>query len=60
MIERGELVLCARCGRRILTADDMHLGHDDTDRTITRGAECAACNNLSAAGRSGHATTKEG
>jgi hypothetical protein len=51
-IDAGEVVCCWRCGERIVGA--FHLGHDDYDRSITHGPECALCN-LSAAGKmSGH------
>ena len=49
-VARGELVTCWRCGEPITDAADCHLGHDDHDRSITRGPEHALCN-LSAAGR---------
>lgn len=51
-IDMGQGVECWRCGTRI-AGRRWHLGHDDADRSITRGAECVACN-LSAAGRSSH------
>lgn len=49
-IDDGEHVTCWRpgCGAPI-TGTSWHLGHDDDDRTMTRGPECAACN-LRAAG----------
>ena len=46
--DAGEPINCWRCGLRIV--DAWHLGHDDDDRTITRGPEHASCN-LSAAGK---------
>jgi hypothetical protein len=49
-IRRGERVTCWRCAEPITDAADCHLGHDDVDRTITRGPEHATCN-LRAAGR---------
>jgi hypothetical protein len=52
-IRRGEPVTCWRCGARITDAADCHLGHDDHDRSITRGPEHASCN-LKAAGRNSH------
>jgi hypothetical protein len=50
-IDAGEHVTCWRpeCGATI-TGTAWHLGHDDLDRSITRGPECIACN-LSAAGK---------
>ena len=45
------LIDCWRCGKN-LRGHQWHLGHDDNDRTIYRGAECAACN-LGAAARKG-------
>lgn len=50
-IDAGEDVHCWRCNAPI--GHDWHLGHDDDDRTITRGPECPACN-LHAAGLSRH------
>lgn len=52
-VDAGELVLCWRCEQPILTGADLHLGHDDADRSITRGPEHQLCN-LSAAGRAAH------
>lgn len=52
-IDAGELVTCWRCGWPITSRDRWHLGHDDTDRSITRGPEHEACN-LSAAARASH------
>ena len=50
-IDAGEQVTCWRpnCTERI-TGRTWHLGHDDLDRSITRGPECVRCN-LKAAGR---------
>lgn len=48
----GGLIDCWRCGQPIRPGDDWDLGHDDDDRTITRGPEHAYCNR-SAAGRKG-------
>ena len=47
-INQGELVQCWRCGARV-AGSRWHLGHDDHDRSITRGPECVECN-LKAAG----------
>lgn len=52
-IDLGETVCCWRCGTRI-TGRVWDLGHDDHDRTITRGAECQPCNR-SAGGAQGRA-----
>lgn len=52
LVTAGHLVLCWRCGQRITEPDDLHLGHDDHDRNITRGPEHALCN-LRAAGSQG-------
>jgi hypothetical protein len=41
---------CWRCGRHVPPGAPWHLGHDDWDRSITRGVECVRCN-LSAAAR---------
>lgn len=53
-IDSGEPVTCWRptC-RQPIVGRAWHLGHDDTDRSITRGPECITCN-LSAAGRAAH------
>jgi hypothetical protein len=40
------------CRRPLPPGSKWHLGHDDNDRSIIRGAECVPCN-LSAAGRKG-------
>lgn len=41
---------CWRCGARIPAgSSDWHLGHDDDDRRIYRGAECILCNLRAAA-----------
>ena len=48
-------VNCWRCGKPIEAGAPFDLGHDDHDRTITRGPEHATCNR-SAAGRSAHLT----
>lgn len=55
----GHTLTCWRCGRAITTADDMHIGHDDLDRTITRGPEHKKCN-LSAAGKARHGISPNG
>jgi hypothetical protein len=47
-------VTCWRCGQRIQPGEPWDLGHDDHDRTITRGPEHAARCNRSAAGRASH------
>ncbi len=52
-LKRDGYLTCWRCGEPIHTADDMHVGHDDFDRSITRGPEHKMCN-LSAAGKSAH------
>lgn len=41
---------CWRCGQPITPTDEWHLGHDDHNRTITRGPEHARRCNLAAAG----------
>jgi hypothetical protein len=53
-VRTGELVKCWRCGEPITDATDLHLGHDDHDRSITRGPEHGRACNLSAAGRARH------
>ena len=52
-VARGERVICWRCGERITDPSDCHLGHDDHDRSITRGPEHGRRCNLAAAGRKG-------
>ena len=54
LIRAGHLILCWRCGEPITDPDDCHLGHDDRDRSITRGAEHGRACNLRAAGRARH------
>lgn len=46
----GRTLTCWRCSQPITSADELHIGHDDHDRSITRGDEHRACN-LKAAGR---------
>ena len=53
-VRAGELVTCWRCGDPITDPNDCHLGHDDLDRSITRGPEHGRRCNLSAAGRNSH------
>lgn len=54
VIDSGEIVVCWRPGcRAVITGRAWHLGHDDEDRTITRGPECVACN-LHHAGKAAH------
>lgn len=48
--KRDGYLVCWRCGESILSLDDMHVGHDDFDRSITRGPEHARRCNLRAAG----------
>lgn len=45
---------CWRCGLPIAPGEPWDLGHDDHDRTITRGPEHAYTCNRSAAGRASH------
>jgi len=53
-VRAGELVLCWRCGLPITNPDDCHLGHDDHDRSVTRGPEHGRDCNLRAAGKARH------
>lgn len=53
-VAAGELVTCWRCLEAITDPTDVHLGHDDFDRTITRGPEHGRGCNLSAAGKARH------
>lgn len=41
---------CWRC-HRLLQPGRWHLGHDDNDRSILRGGECAQCNLRAAASK---------
>lgn len=43
-LARGDTVGCWRCGQGITEGMAWDLGHDDTDRSIVRGAEHSACN----------------
>lgn len=43
-IDSGEPVACWRCGERIDPGSTFDLGHDDSDRSVTRGPEHVACN----------------
>ena len=45
---------CWRCGLPITPGEPWDLGHDDHDRSITRGPEHAYTCNRSAAGRAAH------
>jgi hypothetical protein len=38
------LARCVRCGERIEPGTPWDVGHDDIDRSITRGAEHRSCN----------------
>jgi hypothetical protein len=49
-VRTGQAVTCWRCGQPITDPTDLHIGHDDQDRDITRGPEHALCN-LRAAGK---------
>lgn len=51
-IDAGHPIHCWRCGTR-LHGHAWHLGHDDTNRAIYRGAECIPCN-LRVAARKGN------
>jgi len=51
-VERGE-VTCWRCGRLIPPGAKWDLGHDDRDRSITRGPEHLRCNRSTASHRAG-------
>lgn len=51
--EEGYLT-CWRCGVMIPDGEPFDLGHDDVDRSVTRGPECVPCNRATssrAAGR---------
>lgn len=47
-------VLCWRCGEAIGATEAWDLGHDDVDRSVTRGPEHAGRCNRSTAGRAAH------
>lgn len=51
LLDRGVILACWRCGKRIVPGR-WHVGHDDIQTSLIRGPECASCN-LSAAGRKG-------
>ena len=53
-MDAGEVLTCWRCGEPVTAADEWDLGHDDHDRSITRGPEHARRCNRSAAGRAPH------
>lgn len=42
---------CWRCSRYLPPGSKWHTGHDDYDRAVIRGAECAACNLSKAASK---------
>lgn len=56
-LQQDGYLTCWRCAEAgiadgsqlILTAEDMHVGHDDHDRTVTRGPEHRLCNLRAAA-----------
>ena len=50
-VATGARILCWRCNEPITDPTDVHLGHDDNDRSVTRGPEHGRACNLSAAGR---------
>lgn len=43
LLERGVILGCWRCGKRI-NPDHWHLGHDDAQVNLIRGPECPGCN----------------
>ena len=48
-LKRDGYLVCWRCGGRITDPAEMHVGHDDHDRSITRGPEDRLCNLRAAA-----------
>ena len=54
-LDADEPITCWRCGD-LVGAEPWDLGHDDQDRTVTRGPEHRGRCNRSAAGKSAHAT----
>lgn len=49
-IDAGQTVRCWRCTTPI-TGHSWDLGHDDHDRSVTRGPECIKCNRSTATRR---------
>lgn len=60
LVRAGHTVTCWRCGRPITNPNDLHLGHDDNDRSITRGPEHGRACNLKAAGLARHGISLNG
>ncbi len=52
----GERFTCWRCGKPV-DPRDWQLGHDDVDRSVTRGPEHTSGCNLRAAGQAGASVT---
>lgn len=50
LLEQGVTLACWRCGERI-TPGAWHVGHDDVQVNLTRGAECRPCNLKAAASK---------
>ena len=46
---QGETLFCWRCNAPL--GVEWQLGHDDLDRSITRGPECVSCNQKAASER---------
>lgn len=44
VIHRAGDAVCWRCGRPIAPTEQMHVGHDDVDKSIIRGPEHMLCN----------------
>lgn len=53
-VRAGHPIRCWRCGQLITNPDDLDLGHDDNDRSVTRGPEHARACNRAEAGRRAH------
>lgn len=49
-MDRGRRFNCWRCGKPI-DPNAWDLGHDDADRSVTRGPECVKCNRGTASRR---------
>jgi hypothetical protein len=47
-VEAGQGI-CWRCGEPLTAGEQFDLGHDDDDRSITRGPEHQNCNRAAAA-----------
>jgi hypothetical protein len=51
LLRAGEILTCWRCRGPIALVSELHVGHDDDDRTIIRGPEHRLCNLRAAAAK---------